>query len=148
MRFFPLLLLSCVASTPLHPDRVIFDGEPIVGVAEASLMDSAEWAVEQWSWGVLQAGCDGADICLERGALSVGGSAGKALWYAQSGTCTARVNNPRNQDYVVAHELGHCYGLAHNEDQPNSIMFPRLDPNGPHFVTDRDLEALDRIRYE
>ena len=38
-------------------------------------------------------------------------------------TSTITNSSPTDLEYVILHELGHCYGLDHSSD-PTSVMYP------------------------
>jgi len=48
----------------------------------------------------------------------------------------------RNLLRGVCHEFGHVLGLAHDPDDPGSVMYPTI-PEGSFRVTDRDLKRVE-----
>ena len=146
-----ILMLSCAATANyLHPTRTRWGQEPTVGTDDPSLEQSTRWALGRgaWGWGRFVGSCDGADICVRRGFFHPRSQVGVAIWPGQNNRCDALVldGDPDLQAYIVAHEVGHCFGLHHNPDQPRSIMFWYLDREQRHWVTDRDLDQLEVIR--
>ncbi|MEM9067106.1 MAG: matrixin family metalloprotease [Myxococcota bacterium] len=155
----PLLLtltLSCVSTVDLRDDRIQWTREPVIGIAETDLSDGTRWAIKQWRWGTFQSGCQGADICVRRGFLWPGASSrtgGYAEWPGQSNACDAVIVRPAF-GFVIAHELGHCFGLGHSVDQ-RSVMYPVIGgddlpqpgvtPLPPH-VTHDDADALELVK--
>jgi hypothetical protein len=142
-----LLLCACEPTVSLREDRIRWDREPTIGVAESSLEDGTRWAIDQWEWGAYVGQCTDADICVSRGFAARESSGGFAQWPGEANPCDAVVIQPRF-GFVIAHELGHCFGLGHNDNR-RSIMhrsLPAIDE--PRVVTFDDAEALDRVREE
>ena len=66
-------------------------------------------------------------------------------WTHRACTAGVFVNSP-NSMLVIAHELGHCFGLMHNEDDPASydidLMFSTV--NGSNFLHHTNNQRLRR----
>lgn len=43
---------------------------------------------------------------------------------------------------VALHEMGHALGLRHDEEHPNSVMYPFIDGSGNQRVQPEDVEAV------
>lgn len=153
-----LLLLfgcSCGALPELvqpRNDRIVWDHEPTVGTDDSDLDGDVRSSLRAWGWGVHVMGCAEADICVTRGFLDPGGPYGQALWEPYVGTeCEARVNVQTWE--IVAHEIGHCFGLDHSQDR-RSVMWPTarepwetsFGDNPPRHVTLSDRRVLRSIR--
>lgn len=142
-----MLAASCEPLIEPLPNRLTYAREPVVGVRDPVLMQAAEWSVNAWDYGALQSGCDGADICVRVGMLEPGGPLGRAYWGPGIEGCKAEVMFPRWE--IVAHEIGHCFGLGHSRHS-QSVMYPTVDntfdSSDVRYVTRSDLEALEAIK--
>jgi len=145
-----LVLAGCTwLPLPIAPraDRIVWDHEPTVGTDSAELEPDVRTALSEWNWGEYVGPCP-ADICVTRGALEEGDRHwGMASW-ASGTSCDANV---RVHTYVVvAHEIGHCFGLGHSHDR-RSIMFEYVrdpferDALG-QWVTHSDRQVLRSIQ--
>lgn len=99
-----------------------------MGVSSPALAPAAELALARWGYGRSVPSCEGADVCVRMGPRNHGG-------LRVDGQCLAEVNV--SYWFLVAHEIGHCYGLGHSED-PGSIMY------GPASNAGQDVTAADR----
>lgn len=139
---------ACTIPSPIEPraDRIAWSREPTIATDTPSLRPLVRDAIAEWGWGQMVDECLDADICLSRDAMEGGRRAwGTASWEPTGATrCHADVMIESYQ--VVAHELGHCFGLGHSEDR-RSLMNARTQDGArfPH-VTRADLAALDAIR--
>ena len=143
-------LLACVRTAFLHETRIPWEDEPVVGIAEPSLAASTKWALNQWEWGRFHHSCDGADICVKRGFLFPGTgdkSLGRAFWPGEGNACDAVVYRPAREAVVVAHEIGHCFGMDHSQHS-HSVMSATInvDPDYWYWVTYDDIRVLERIK--
>lgn len=138
-----VLLASCPASVQMRPDRIVWSDTPTIGTDDSSLEDDIDWAVSQWGWGSPQSGCEGADICVRRGFLVANGPAGRAEWPGRSNRCDVWVYRPINDPVIVAHEIGHCFGLGHST-HPRSVMYPEINGDDMYWVTYDDYNTLHR----
>lgn len=46
---------------------------------------------------------------------------------------------------IALHEFGHALGLQHDEDHPNSIMFPYVSRDGSQRIQQEDIEAIRQM---
>lgn len=145
-----LLGQGCVTLPPtitVMDERVPWEGQPLVGTDDRSLEDDTRSAVQQWGWGLFQRTCYHAQICVRRGPLEPGGPWGRAVWQDGRLECTVLI---MVQTWaVVAHEIGHCYGLDHSTDR-RSVMYEYVQsPLDAHsmgqWITRADREALSYI---
>lgn len=145
------LLTACSLPAPVSPrhDRVAWGREPTVGTDDEALRPVVQQAIAAWGWGRLVETCESADICVARDALEgAGDSWGRASW-RPDGPARCRVAVMVETFGVVAHELGHCFGLGHSADR-RSVMYRRA--RGAHvaglaqFITLSDRDALTTIR--
>lgn len=59
---------------------------------------------------------------------------------------TSMHNNSATIDrHVIIHEMGHCFGLAHNDNNPNSIMYPYIEGSNVHYVQQVDVNDLKNL---
>lgn len=54
---------------------------------------------------------------------------------------TSHLDKAKNVTYLLAHELGHCLGLAHPQDGTNSVM-SYFDPTRPMRLKDDDKAGI------
>lgn len=109
-----LLLAGCGAPGPWATTAGLgwrWPSEPTVGASTPALAQPLEHAVERWGYGRQLPSCVGAEICVIDGQRSHAGPRGRR--------CIAEVDT--HAWYVVAHEVGHCYGIDHSAD-PASVM--------------------------
>ncbi len=152
-RLFPLiaLLTSCVV-LPAHihplPNRHEWPSEPTVGTDVPEYLDDVQEAVRAWRWGRYVEGASKADIYFVQGALQSGGVYGTAGRDPQN-SARCRIEIRVQTGAVIAHELGHCYGIGHSTDR-HSIMWPvAREPwstIGPiQSITPEDRRLLGRL---
>lgn len=126
-----LLLSACGgapwASTPGMGWR--WPHEPTVGPSTLALAPAVDQALTAWGYGRAVPSCVGADVCVLAGRRSHAGPSG--------GRCLAEVQFDAFE--IVAHEIGHCFGLPHSSD-PESVMFWYSRPG--QTVTAADRSAL------
>lgn len=137
---------ACSIPPPVAPriDRVAWTHEPRISTNAPELRVLVRQAIAEWGWGQYVAECLDADICITRDAMESGRTAwGRASWEpAGERRCQAAVIIASFP--VVAHELGHCFGLGHSEDR-RSLMHART---GDRFqqITRADRAALRAIQ--
>lgn len=125
-----VLLASCAPPWTGHAGMGWrWKDEPTVGVSTPELAQPVAHALERWGYGRQVSGCRGADVCVIRGQRNHAGPRGRR--------CVAEVDTAAW--YVVAHEIGHCYGLPHSDD-PASVMHGYSRPG--QDVTTEDRRAL------
>ena len=121
--------------------------EPSVGVSTPELAPPVRAALRAWRYGRFQTDCRGVDVCVTVGVAHHAGPRGGSRCFAE---IAQGVNAAGVRAYswaVVAHELGHCFGLGHSTD-PASVMCSsgdkrlgvRCDPQ--RSVTDADRDRL------
>lgn|SRR5574342_255092 len=76
-------------------------------------------------------------------------SGGRAIHYESGGRLRAAVATWRNgtqgaSELVLCHELGHVLGLAHDKDDPGSLMYPTIKGQ-PMQLREDDRELLRRL---
>lgn len=86
-------------------------------------------ALEAWGYGRPLPSCAGADVCVIAGTRHHAGPVGQR--------CIAEVATPVRWE-TVAHELGHCFGLPHSDNEL-SVMYPRYLPGMSVLEEDRGM---------
>ena len=128
-------------ATPVQPTWQ----QPVVTVDDAHAVELAQ----QWPTPfVVRYVAQGADVTV--GARThddmVGGEATRAVDGDRITGCAITVEDPA--DVVMLHELGHCFGLSHDNGHSDSLMYwVQGGDSGSATVTDFDRAALTAI-YE
>lgn len=140
-------LMACAAPWTGHPGMGWrWKAEPTVGVSTPELAEPVQRALRSWGYGRYQATCRGADVCVMVGTAHHAGPRGQRC-IAEIAQGQDASGEPAYSWIVVAHEIGHCYGLPHSTD-PTSVMcssgdqrlgVKRCDRQG---VSDEDRRAL------
>lgn len=138
-RLWPVLLLALSGCGPyVGPTAGMgwrWREEPTVGAASTVLDAPLDEALRRWGYGTRLPSCRDADVCVVLGDGSLHPNAGR-----QGDRCVAEVPERSVYWFVVAHELGHCYGLPHSDD-PGSVMYGAAS-NANQDVTDEDRARL------
>ena len=119
--------------------------EPTIGVMEGSeeLEPMVLQGIEDWGWGRYLGDCNDVDICVRKGEMSSETPYGLAK--RKQGTLQCEIIMYVDWYRIAAHELGHCYGLDHSE-QDDSIMRARYHQKMQ--VTEQDLDTLHAINNQ
>lgn len=139
------LLVGCTLPSPIepHPQRIRWRDEPTVAGRGADLAAVTREAVRAWGFGRWVDDCVGADVCVARGMLEGRRELGRAEWDRDAPrTCDVWVMQVRFS--VVAHELGHCFGLGHSTDRA-SVMYPQDSAHAARRITRHDRRLLARL---
>lgn len=149
LTFFILTALAlggCTIPPPVepHPSRIRWDREPTVAGRDEELSRVVASAVRAWGFGRAVTDCVGADVCVARAFLEGRAEMGRAVWDREDPrTCDVWVLEARFA--VVAHELGHCFGLGHSSDR-RSVMYYRASRLEPRFITRSDRRLLAELQ--
>jgi len=143
-----VLTLPLVASVEmLQADATPVDAiwqQPVVTVDDATLEQITR---EQWRppFRVALAERGQADITVEVARLddAAGGEATRTVDGDRITSCRITLRPGADLGPVLAHELGHCFGLHHDNEHPGSLMYwIQGGASGAPAVTERDRAAL------
>lgn len=147
-----VFMLGCSPMVPCdvpgsNPEITAWDRMPTIGLKEGSehLYNEVGEAIDMWGWGWFIGDCNDVDICIEY--VFPKPTQSNSLGYAlqSRGTKFCRIVMYTDRIATVAHELGHCYGIGHLDDE-KAIMHALSSPG--REMTQRDLDTLHAINNQ